>query len=487
MKRFTVKSRVTMLLIGILILALAFVSAGQFGGQRTYAEEKATPQQLQSLSAAFRDVAKKVSPAVVYISTEQTVKGQTMQNPYREYFDDEFFRRFFGVPDEREFKQQGLGSGFIVKDDGYILTNNHVIENADKIKVTLPDKREFTAKVIGTDPKTDVALIKIEGKDFPVVSFGDSDTIEVGDWAVAIGTPYGLSQTVTAGIISASGRSNIGIVDYEDFIQTDAAINPGNSGGPLVNIAGEVIGINTAIFSRSGGYQGIGFAIPVNMVKTVMDSLMTRGKVVRGWLGVVIQDLSPEMAKGFGLKETTGALIGDVLKGGPAEKAGIQRGDVIVAFDGKPIDNIATLRKVVAATDVDKKVSVKLIREGKEQTLEVNVGEQEAGKQASAGSTGDAAESAKKSGITVQELTADIAKQLGYENVKGVIISDVESGSAASEAGLRRGDLIQEINRQPVTSLAEYNKVMAAINEKDGFLLLIRRGENTSYVVVKPE
>lgn len=472
---------IAIVMVSLTFIVVFFAFSGPLGTQ-TYAENS-TKQQLQDLSGAFRDVAKKVSPAVVYISTEQTVSGREVPEQYRDFFDDEFLRRFFGVPEDREYKQQGLGSGFVVREDGYILTNNHVVEKADKIKVTLSDKREFTAKIVGTDPKTDVAVIKIEGKDLPTVSLGDSSTIEVGDWAIAIGTPYGLSQSVTAGIISASGRANIGILDYENFIQTDAAINPGNSGGPLVNIEGDVVGINTAIFSRSGGYQGIGFAIPVNMAKNIMESLITRGKVVRGWLGVIIQDVTPDLAKGFGLKEATGSLVGDVLKDGPASKAGIERGDVIITFDGSPIDGVNTLRNVVAQTEVDKKVDVVVLRDGKEKTIEVKIGEQEAGMQASVGSP---AESAKKSGLTVQELTPEIAEQLGYEDETGVIISDVESDSIAAEAGLRRGDLIRELNRTPIRSLKDYNTVMESVEEGEGFLLLVKRGDNTFYVVINP-
>ena len=474
---------VTAVTVSMLCVALVFATSLFFGNKEATYAEMAPKQQLQSLSEAFRDVAKKVSPAVVYVSVEQTVKGQQVPEQFRDFFGDDFMRRFFGTPDQqREYKQRGLGSGFIVSKDGYILTNNHVVEKADKVKVTLADKREFNAKVIGTDPKTDVAVIKIEGDNFPVAPLGDSSKLEVGDWAIAIGTPFGLAQTVTAGIISAEGRANIGIVDYEDFIQTDAAINPGNSGGPLVNIDGEVIGINTAIVGQSGGYQGIGFAIPINMAKNIMDSLMTKGKVVRGWLGVVIQNISPEIAKGFGLKETTGSLVGDVLKGGPAEKAGIERGDVIISFDGKPIDNTNTLRNLVAQTEVGKKVPVVVIRNNKEKTIEVTIGEQEAGMQAKVG--GQTPEAETKSGITVQELTPEIAKELGYGDDKGVVISDVDQGSVAAEVGLRRGDLIKEVNRQIVKSLADYNKAMASVGEKESFLLLIRRGDNTLYVVV---
>jgi serine protease Do len=475
-KIFTVNMICVSLLITIFLFAGNVVHA-----------EVTSKQQLQDLSAAFRDVAKTVSPAVVYISTEQTVTGQRQQVPeqFRDLFDDEFFRRFFGVPEQREYKRQGLGSGFIVSADGYILTNNHVVAKADKINVTLPDKREFKGKVIGTDPQTDVAVIKIEGEDFPTVTLGDSDPIEVGDWAVAIGNPYGLSYTVTAGIISAKGRANVGIVPYEDFIQTDAAINPGNSGGPLVNIEGEVVGINTAIFSRSGGYQGIGFAIPINMAKNIMDSLITKGKVVRGWLGVMIQPVTQDMAKSFNLEEATGALVGDVLKDGPAEKAGIKHGDVIISFDGQSIDGPNTLRNIVAQTEVGKNVSVVIIRDGKEQTINVTVGEREEEKLARAETPSSA--TSTKAGLTVQELTPEIAEQLGYKGDEGVVISEVESGSPASEAGLRRGDLIKEVNRESVRSLADYNKAMSSIDEGEGFLLLVRRGDYTLYVSVNPE
>jgi len=448
--------------------------------------ETADKQQLRSLSAAFRDVAKQVSPAVVYISTEQTVKGGRAQVPeeFREFFGDEFFRRFFDTPEQREFKRRGLGSGFIVSKDGYILTNSHVVEEADKIQVTLPDKSEYDAEVVGVDSKSDVAVIKIEGDDFPVVQLGDSDAIEVGDWAVAIGTPFGLSQTVTAGIISASGRANIGIVDYEDFIQTDAAINPGNSGGPLVNIEGEVIGINTAIFSRTGGYQGIGFAIPINMAEYIMQSLISEGKVVRGWLGVMIQPVTQEIANSFGLEEAVGTLVADVLTGGPAEEAGFKRGDIIIEFDGQPIDGPNTLRNIVAQTEVGKVVDVVVIRDGKEQTITVKIGEQEAGLEASRGPEPEAAEEA---GITVQELTPEIAGQLGYEDEQGVIISEVTPGSPAAEAGLRRGDLIKEVNRQTIRSVSDYRDAMKSVDDDEGFLLLIRRGDNTVYVVVEAD
>jgi len=467
---------------GALLLTIPNISAN--------AEEAVA--KLQDLSQAFRDIAKEVGPAVVFIGTEQTVKSSSNSptpEQFREFFGDDFMRRFFGeMPDGREYKQEGLGSGVITSKEGYILTNNHVIANADKITVTLSDKREFEAKLIGADPKSDVAVIKIDAENLPVARLGDSETLEVGDWVIAIGTPFGLSQTVTAGIISAEGRSNIGINDYEDFIQTDAAINPGNSGGPLVNINGEVIGINTAIFSRSGGYQGIGFAIPINMAKNVQESLIANGKVIRGWLGVMIQPVTPEIIKQFDLpKGTTGTLVGDVLKGGPAEEYGIQRGDVIVEFDGKPIDGPTALKNVVAITEVGKKAEVVLYRDGKKKTIEVKVAEQTGNEQqASKSSTPDEA-TIEKFGLSVQELTKEIASQLGYDNEKGVVISNVESNSPAAEAGLRRGDLIQEINKTSIESLADYNKAMKAVGDEKSFLTLIRRGENTSYVVVSAE
>lgn len=442
-----------------------------------------TTSQLQELSQTFRNVAKTVSPAVVYISTVQTVKGD--QSQLMDPFGDEFFRRFFGIPEQREFKQRALGSGFIVSKDGYILTNNHMVQNAEKIKVTLPDKREFEAKVIGTDPKSDVAVIKIDGNNLPVATLGDSSKTAVGDWVLAIGTPYGLSQTVTAGIISAEGRANIGIVDYEDFIQTDAAINPGNSGGPLANIYGEVIGMNTAIFSKSGGYQGIGFAIPINMAKGIMDNLIKHGKVVRGWLGVMIQPVTPEIAKSFGLKEATGALVGDVVKDSPADKAGIKRGDVIISLNGQSIDTANTLKNLAAQIEVNTTVPLVVIRDGQQQTLQVKIGEQPTEEQA--GSKASAPAASALFGMHVQELTPEIASQLGYTGDTGVIIAGVDSESPAAQVGLQRGDLIKEINRKPIKSLADYQKAIASVGKDDSLLMLVRRGNNTYYVVVNAE
>ncbi len=484
------KTRTSLFLVtGGLLLTFCVFTILALSPDVTVAQEDSR-QQLQGFSQAFRDIARQVGPAVVYISTEQTVSGMGSSDEFRDFFGDEFFRRFFGdIPRgrEREYKQRGLGSGVITSPDGYILTNNHVVEDADEINVTLPDKREFTAEIVGTDPKTDVAVIKVDAEDLPFAKLGNSDTLEVGDWVVAIGTPFGLSQTVTAGIVSAEGRANIGINDYEDFIQTDAAINPGNSGGPLVNIYGEVVGINTAIYSRSGGYQGIGFAIPINMAKYVQDSLVSKGKVVRGWLGVMIQPVTQDIARQFDLEETRGTLIGDVLEGSPAEEAGFQHGDVVMTFDGTPIDNMNMLRNIVAETQVGKDVPVEIIRDGEKQTLTVTIGEQPADMQARAGRQQPSEESVAQFGLRVQELTPEIAEQLGYTGEDGVVISEVEPGSPASEAGLIRGDLIKEINKKAIESLDDYNDVMEAIEDEQSFLALIKRGENTRYVVVNAE
>ncbi|MFV1950642.1 MAG: Do family serine endopeptidase [Nitrospinota bacterium] len=336
-------------------------------------EEQANLKQeitsLRKTSQTFAVIARTVKPAVVHISTRQTfVTRRRNFSPLEEFF--------FGTPRRREFVRQSLGSGVIVSQQGYVLTNNHVIANADKIKVTLADKSEFTARVVGVDPKTDVAVIKIDGSNLPVAKLGDSDKLEVGDWAIAIGTPFGLSQTVTVGIISAKGRANVGIAAYEDFLQTDAAINPGNSGGPLINLDGAVIGINTAIFSRSGGYQGIGFAIPINMAKEVMYKLIDKGEVIRGWLGVVIQPVTREIAGHFKLERIQGVLIAEIMERGPAYGGGLRQGDIILKYDGKEVNDVNQLRNLVARTPVGKKARVAVFRFGSNLEFEVEVGEQ---------------------------------------------------------------------------------------------------------------
>ena len=424
---------------------------------------------------------KEVSPAVVNISTTQMVKlnRPKMRNPLgqQDPFDD-FFNNFFGrMP--REQKRKSLGSGFIVSPDGYILTNNHVVEKADEVTVTFLDKEEFKAKVVGTDPKIDIALIKIDAKKkLTYVALGDSDKLDVGEWVVAIGNPFGLGHTVTAGIVSAKGRI-IGSGPYDDFIQTDASINPGNSGGPLFNLRGEVVGINTAIIQ---GGQGIGFATPIQLAKSVLEQLKDKGKVTRGWLGVYIQRLTPEAAENLGISGRRGALVSDVTSGGPAEKAGIRSGDVIVAFNGKEIKDEHELPQTVAATKPGIKVDMRLLREGKEITLPVTIAEMqgEPGKPAGGGH-----DLSKDFGLTVQNITPEIAQRLGIENTKGVVVTGVAEGSAAEDAGFEEGDIVRQINRLPVSNIAEFTKLAAKLKADKTTLFLVERGEARILLTVK--
>jgi serine protease Do len=374
-------------------------------------------------------------------------------------------------------RQRSLGSGFIIDKDGYIITNNHVVEGAQEIKVKLTDGREFSAKVMGKDPKTDLALIKISSlfKDLPVLALGDSDKIRVGDWVIAVGNPFGLEHTVTQGIISATGRV-IGSGPYDNFLQTDAPINPGNSGGPLINVMGEVVGVNSAIIA---GGQGIGFAIPSNMAKSVSAQLKEKGKVTRGWIGVSIQSVSPEIAKAFGLKEEKGALVAGVVAGSPAEAAGIKRGDIIVSFDGKEIKNSTDLPVRVAEAQLGRTVTVKVLREGKETDLSVKVSEMPEGKFAAL--TGSRESSL---GVTVKDITPELRRQLGIREKSGVIVIDVASGSPAEDAGLRAGDVIKEVNRKPVKSVKDYETLIAKAREDEPLLLLIQRGNQAIFVAI---
>lgn len=434
---------------------------------------------LSRIGQATAEIAEAVRPAVVNISTMRTVKMQGGTHPF---FDDPFFRRFFGdqFRAPRERKTASLGSGVIVDPNGFILTANHVIQGADEIKVTLSDKREFKGTIIGIDAMTDIGIIKIEADKLPTILWGDSDRLRVGETVLAIGSPYGLSQTVTMGIVSAVGRANVGIADYEDFIQTDAAINPGNSGGALVNVRGELVGINTAIFSTSGGYQGIGFAIPTNMAKSVMNSLISKGKVIRGWLGVTIQNLTPELAKQFQLKEEKGVLVGDVIEGSPAEKAGLQRGDIITEFAGKKIDEPSQIRNMVASTEPGQIAKMKVIRENREDTLQVTIG--------------DLPDTMHKhlpgepdnllTGVLVQDLTTELSTRLNLpKKLKGVIVTDVDEESPAA-ALIMKGDILQEINRQKIASVSDFEAVVSAIKPGKDILLLIFRGASSLYITL---
>lgn len=441
----------------------------------------------------FVEIAKAVKPAVVNIFTSRS--GKSSEGPHVMPFDDPFFRRFFG--DEffrrfeapRERKERSLGSGVIVDRSGLIITNNHVVSKADEIKVFLADKRDFKAKLIGTDTKTDLALLKIEAESLQTIQWADSDKLEVGEFVLAIGNPFGLNQTVTMGIVSAVGRASMGIAEYEDFIQTDAAINPGNSGGALVNVRGELVGINTAIFSQSGGNMGIGFAVPSNMARSIVEQLTKTGKVIRGWLGVSIQELSQELASQFGVTEGKGVLVSDVLDESPAKHAGFERGDVIVEFDGKPAENPTQLRNLVAQTAVGKKVVVKFVRDKRTKTLEVVIAEQP--KNLSQASSEESGETVAPAGVLsdldVRELTAELANRLGLSaNDKGLVIVRVRAGGAAEEAGVKEGDLILEVNRQPISNLKAYEKAVSKLDKDQPVLLLIKRQGRTTYLTLKP-
>jgi serine protease Do len=382
--------------------------------------------------------------------------------------------------------QRGMGSGMILDKEGHILTNYHVVRDVDKLKVQLADKREFEAEVVGTDPKSDVAIIHIKGKvpeNLPTVKLGSSSALKVGDWVMAVGAPFGLTQTVTAGIISATGRNDVGIADYEDFLQTDAAINPGNSGGPLVNMDGEVIGMNTAIATGFGQFAGVGFAIPSDMIQGFVPTLTKGGTITRGFLGIGIQDLSDALATQFNVHDTKGALVSQVTNESPAGKAGLKAGDVIVNYDGKPVDNTRDLRKLVASTAPDHKVPVEVMRDGKEMKLDVTVGKMPAKELAAATKEGTQPSSAGQLGLRVEPLSSELAKQFGYEGEHGVLIRSVDPGSPAALADLQPGDLITEANRQSVASVDELKNALG--KSKDSALLLIKRKDASMYVSLK--
>lgn len=443
---------------------------------------------------SFAPIVKKVTPAVVKIVV--TAKASQNSPPGWFGFDDPFWRRFFGdrfgnpSPNPapgRQFRiprQFGLGSGVIITKDGYILTNNHVVDGADEVKVTLQDRRELTAKVIGRDPKSDIAVVKVEAQDLPFVPMASSDKVEVGDLVLAIGNPFGVGQTVTTGIVSATGRGNLGIEEYEDFIQTDAAINPGNSGGALVDVEGRLIGINTAIYSRSGGNQGIGFAIPSNLARNVMDSLVKYGHVSRGYLGIMIQDVTPSLAKAFKLPDASGALIGDVVSGGPADKAGLKNGDVVIEYNGKKVRDSRHLKLTVGETKPGSRVPVKILRDGVNKNLEVTVRDLPDDPKLAQSSRSSDTDNGTLNGVTVSDLDARARRQFDIpESVKGVIVTDLEPDSAAAEAGLKPGDVIQEINRTPVKTAEEAVRLTERPRSKVTMLRVWSNG-GSRYMVV---
>ncbi len=441
---------------------------------------------VRSFSDALIEVSESVNPTVVTIFSEKTVRrsGSSFQDsPLREFFGDDFARRFFGVPEhDQEFRQRGLGSGVIVSSDGYILTNNHVVEGADKIKVGFGEGEPVEGEIIGNDRATDIAVIKVVKDGLKAAKLGDSDTIKVGEWVVAIGNPFGLEHSVTAGIISYKGRSNVRIADYEDFIQTDAAINPGNSGGPLVNLDGEVVGINTAIASNSGAYQGVGFAIPISLAKRIMEELISSGRVVRGWLGVYIQDVTPTVAEALDLPDKEGVLVTDVVDGGPSEEAGLKRYDVILELDGKKLKDGTELRNTVASTSPGTKVDLTVRREGKKKKIGVKLGELPSGEQPMAGSRSDIL---NKLGLRLHDVTPDLQRRYGLSGETGVVVVEVLPGSVSQEAGFRSGDFIVEINQKAVESVSELRTVLSAMDPGDSVLFLVERGSGTFFVALK--
>ncbi len=447
---------------------------------------------LKEVSRGFSKVAAQATPGVVYIENFPKTGSQAIaspgnkrgfqENPF-DYFNDEFFNRFFGLPSHREQprpqqRDAVRGTGFIVSEDGYVVTNHHVVEDAGKIHVTLHDGQKYTAKIIGLDPKTDLAVIKIQAKNLPFLTFGNSDQLQIGDWSIAIGNPFGLQATVTVGVISAKGRNQLHIVDFEDFIQTDAAINPGNSGGPLLNIDGQVIGVNTAIVSGSGGYIGIGFAIPSLMAKRVIDQLISDGQVTRGFLGVTLQPIDSELAACYKLEKVYGALITDVVKGSPAEKAGLRQEDVIVAYNGKEVESLSALRNAISLMMPGTRVVLKVVREGKFIEIPVTVTQIPAE---------DGVSALQKMGVRVQNLTPEICKKLGLaSDTRGIFVVSVEAGSPAASAGVVPGQLILAVNRQRVSSVEELNQVLK--NAKgENVLLMVSQGEVIRFVVLKSD
>ena len=470
----------------VLLLMLAPAVPAQEGGIES----------LRQTGKAFASVARKVSPSVVFIQVER-IEQSRGTHPFSSPFSNDLFRHFFGdsfpgfqerQQPERKKRKIGQGSGFVFSldnglfsDRAYVLTNNHVIDGADRIMVTLEDGRELTAKVKGTDPQSDIAVLEIGISDVPALSLGDSGKLEVGEWVVAIGNPFGLSHTLTAGVVSAKGRSSLGINDYEDFIQTDAAINPGNSGGPLVNLDGEVVGINTAIFSRSGGYMGVGFAIPINMARNVATQLLQIGEVSRGYLGAAIQELTPELADSFDLEGRQGVLVAQVTKGSPAEKAGLRPGDLIVRYQGEEVGDVARFRNSISLTPPGTRAKLVIVRNGREQKIGVGIGRLEV----EGAAAQQAQERAGELGLVVQGMTPELAKKLGARPGDGVVVTKVMSGSVAAMAGIEPGSVILQVNKRQVSSAEEFARLVNASGNDRRVLLLVSRRGTTYYVVLR--
>jgi serine protease Do len=445
------------------------------------------PATLRQASQDFTSVAKTAIPAVVSIQVKAHSKQKSIfswgnDDDSPSMFSDDFFQRFFGLRRNQEQQETpviGQASGFLVSSDGYIITNSHVVKDASEISVTLNDKREFVGKVVGQDPNTDIAVVKIDADSLPFIKLGNSDDLEVGQWVVTIGNPLGLQASLTVGVVSAKGRNNLDLARIEDFIQTDAAINRGNSGGPLLNLNAEAVGMNTAIVTNlsNGGYMGIGFAIPSNMIKQIMHELITTGSVTRGFLGVSLQPLDPGLARAFNFERTEGALVADITKGSPAERAGLKQGDIILRLNNQAFPNIAALRNSISLMKPGTQMTLTVIREGSTIQVPVDVGifpqEQE---------LAVAAGVENKYGFDVQNLTPELAQSLGYKEERGVIISQINPSGVAAWTGLKKGALIQEVNRQKVYSVEQFNKELAAMEKGKPLLLLIKQGDTVRYI-----
>jgi serine protease Do len=473
-------------LLSLLLVVAAIIVVDQFDWHSSssvvLAEGHGMTHTWQDLNQAFIDISKQSRPAVVTVSTDRVLSVRATPfggDPLLDFFFNHGNQR--QAPQQEQFHQRGLGSGIIVSEDGVILTNNHVIDGADSIYVRTFDGERYKATVKGADPKTDIAVIKIDAKGLTAMPIGNSDSLSVGEIVLAVGSPMSenLAYTVTQGIVSAKGRSNVGLADYEDFIQTDAAINPGNSGGPLVNLDGQLIGINTAIVSESGGFQGIGFAVPVNMAMQVMNSLLSEGRVVRGWLGVSIQDVDDAIASAMNLKKPGGALVADVLDDSPAAKAGLEAGDIIQSIDNHAVKTAADLRNAVATSEPGTKVSLSVLRSGDEKTIEVTLGEQPS-KGVMASAEGGSSELL---GFSVSNVSPDMAQQYGISPDRaGVIVTSIASDSPAYQMGLRQGDLIRSINREPIGSVSDFENITGNLKKGDYVLLQVQRTESTFFI-----
>ncbi len=494
--------------VGPLIAAAAMGAVLIWGGRSLTTSDASTLVQPPNGGSAvpiaapapngFAEIAKAVTPAVVNITTvtvEPVSQRRSLPSDLRERMEEWFggpdgpfgqhgFRRPFQPGESQGHRSSGQGSGVIVSPHGYILTNNHVVDGARDVTVTLPDKREFKGSIVGSDPKTDLAVVKIDGENLPTIAWGDATKLQVGEYVLAVGNPFGLNSTVTFGIVSALGRGRMGITQYEDFIQTDAAINPGNSGGALVNTKGELVGINTAIFSQTGGYQGVGFAVPTTMGKPVFESLIKNGKVIRGYLGVGIQDFTQDLAKSFGIANVGGALVSDVRQNSPAGQAGLKQGDLIVSYQGEAVGDAVALQRLVTRTTVGTEVVIKVIRNGHEKELMATITEQPEIVKTAKIESGE--QRAALAGVAVQDLDSATAQELGLEGtVRGVVVTEVEPDSGPEQAGLLPGDVIREINRQPVKSVKDFEQATMSVKSGERVLILINRRGGSLFLSAK--